>query len=90
MFAPSGYGVFVRKHSRLSHRIESNTLTKNAEGGRAVSPAPIPYPVNCPRGETADQRSRRPAFAQLAHFRERANLCFQSLIVLPLDLKFRL
>ena len=45
--------------------------------------------VNCPRGAT-DQTKQEAAFAQLAHFRERANLCFQSLVVLPLDLKLRL
>ena len=30
------------------------------------------------------------AFARLTYFCECANLCFESLVVLPLDLKFRL
>jgi hypothetical protein len=51
----------------------------------------IRYPVNCARGMARRIRgSSRPSFAKLAHFRERANLRFQGLIVLPFDLKFRL
>ena len=37
-----------------------------------------------------DERKRDAAFARLANFRERTNLRFQSLVVLPLDLQFRL
>ncbi len=45
--------------------------------------------VNYPRGVARWLgETSRSVLAELAHFRERANLCLQSLIVLPLDLKF--
>ncbi len=52
--------------------------------------------VMCHRNVVSPQCDRqlgeksRQFFAKLAHFRECANLRFKGLIVLPLDLKFRL
>ena len=43
-----------------------------------------------PTAHIPDRTGREHCFAQLAHFCQRPNLRFQSLIVLPLDLKFRL
>lgn len=45
--------------------------------------------VNYPRARQLGGKSGH-ALAKLAHFRERANLRFKGLIVLPLDLQLRL
>jgi hypothetical protein len=68
--------------------------------GRKVRLLNPPSSVNCmlegvythsvPTGHIPDRTSREHCFAQLAHFCQRPNLRFQSLIVLPLDLQFRL
>src|SRR5258706_6066342 len=57
-------------------------------GGVAISPQRV-IPRQLPAGLTGWSRARsRPDCERLAYFGESANLRFQSLVVLPLDLKF--